>query len=337
MAQLSPSPKQVFFGADGNPLAAGRLYTYEAGTTTPTATYSDSAGVTENTNPVVLDARGEAVIYLRPGTYKYILKDSSLATIYTQDNIVVTDDAEPIKSVGVEDHTVTATGGETLISLPFSYVPGDGTLEVYQNGLMLYAVTHYEETSSTSITLESAAVAADVFLIRHLVNAAEDVNTIDVRLTDIEADFAAHLLAADPHPGYVTTAEGAALITAHEAASDPHPDYLKAADLAMTALSETTLTENTWIDKAHSLGAVPSRCMVSLRCKTTEHGYAVNDEILFSSGYNTAFATDRRGVVINATNVSLFFSSSTVFPDKTTGAPCTLTPAKWAIVVRVGV
>jgi len=45
-----------------------------------------------------------------------------------------------------------------------------------------------------------------------------------------------HLAAADPHPGYLTAAEGAAafdplgaavaVIAAHEGASDPHPQYI---------------------------------------------------------------------------------------------------------------
>lgn len=106
---------------------------------------------------------------------------------------------------------------------------------------------------------------------------------------------------------------------------------------ALTELAETTLSESAWINKAHSLGVVPSRCLVSLRCKTSEYGYSVNDEILFSSGYNITSATDRRAVVINATNVSLFFGNYTFFPDKTTGVGVSLTPANWAIVVRVGV
>lgn len=39
-----------------------------------------------------------------------------------------------------------------------------------------------------------------------------------------------HVAAADPHPGYTTTAELSAAITAHEAAGDPHPGYLTAAE-----------------------------------------------------------------------------------------------------------
>ena len=50
---ISPTPKLQFLDANGAPLAGGLLYTYAAGTTTPLASYTDSTGVTANTNPVV--------------------------------------------------------------------------------------------------------------------------------------------------------------------------------------------------------------------------------------------------------------------------------------------
>ena len=80
-----PNPRQQFFGNDGNPLAGGKLYTYAAGTSTPKATYTDTAGTIANTNPIVLNARGEATIYW-DGAYKVTLTDAASATIYTQDN-----------------------------------------------------------------------------------------------------------------------------------------------------------------------------------------------------------------------------------------------------------
>ena len=39
MALLTPTPKQQIFGADGNPLVGGKIFTYLAGTSTPATTY----------------------------------------------------------------------------------------------------------------------------------------------------------------------------------------------------------------------------------------------------------------------------------------------------------
>ncbi|VWX31352.1 hypothetical protein ENHY17A_50161 [Moraxellaceae bacterium 17A] len=64
-----PFVKARFFDRCGKPLAGGKIYTYEANTTTPKATYKDPYGLTPNTNPIILDAAGEADIYLE-GTYR---------------------------------------------------------------------------------------------------------------------------------------------------------------------------------------------------------------------------------------------------------------------------
>lgn len=76
-----------FFTAGGIPLVGGKLYTYAAGTTTPLATYTDSTGTSANTNPVILDSRGEASVWLANSLYKFELRDSVDALIWTSDNI----------------------------------------------------------------------------------------------------------------------------------------------------------------------------------------------------------------------------------------------------------
>lgn len=68
MATLLPNGKQQFISGAGVPLAGGSVYFYIPNTTTPKNTYQDPLQVTQNTNPVVLDASGEAVIY---GTGQY--------------------------------------------------------------------------------------------------------------------------------------------------------------------------------------------------------------------------------------------------------------------------
>lgn len=87
MASLMPNGKQSYQDNNGNPLAGGRIYTYAAGTSTPLSTYSDAAGVTPNTNPVLLNARGEANIWWGDSPYKVVVKDASDVEIYTQDDM----------------------------------------------------------------------------------------------------------------------------------------------------------------------------------------------------------------------------------------------------------
>ncbi len=87
MAVLSPTPKTAFVDAAGEPLVGGQLYTYIAGTTTLQATYTDSTATTANTNPIILDSRGEANVWLGGAIYKFVLKDADGALIWTVDNI----------------------------------------------------------------------------------------------------------------------------------------------------------------------------------------------------------------------------------------------------------
>jgi hypothetical protein len=90
MASLTPTPKQQFFDANGDPLVAGKVYTYAGGTTTPIATYTSQTGATANTNPIILDSRGMANIWLQPTiAYKFLITDSNDVQQYTTDNILV--------------------------------------------------------------------------------------------------------------------------------------------------------------------------------------------------------------------------------------------------------
>jgi hypothetical protein len=87
MAGLTPSPKQQIFGTDGLPLVGGKIYTYAGGTSTPIATYTDFGAGTANTNPIILDSRGEANVWLGGAIYKFVLKDADGALIWTVDYI----------------------------------------------------------------------------------------------------------------------------------------------------------------------------------------------------------------------------------------------------------
>jgi hypothetical protein len=76
-----------FFDINGEPLVGGKVYTYQAGTTTPQATYTDNTGATANPNPVILNARGEASIWLSGANFKFKLTDANDVEIWTVDYI----------------------------------------------------------------------------------------------------------------------------------------------------------------------------------------------------------------------------------------------------------
>jgi len=100
-----------FFTTTGLPLAGGKIYTYQAGSSTPLATYTDNTGTVANANPIVLgsDGRPSNEIWLTYGyNYKFILKTADDTTIQTYDNLY--------GIIGVQS-TVGATIPAGLISM----------------------------------------------------------------------------------------------------------------------------------------------------------------------------------------------------------------------------
>lgn len=85
-----PWVDRQFCDANGDPLAGGKLYSYEAGTSTALALYSDVDLTTPYANPLVLDADGrppDGAVFLQPQGYKFILTDADDVAIWTLDNI----------------------------------------------------------------------------------------------------------------------------------------------------------------------------------------------------------------------------------------------------------
>ena len=87
MATLATNVSFQCLGLDGKPLAGGKVYTYEAGTTTPKSTYTTMAGDVPNLNPVILDQNGKAKIFFGDGAYRMRILDSNDALIDDIDQI----------------------------------------------------------------------------------------------------------------------------------------------------------------------------------------------------------------------------------------------------------
>ena len=103
---LVPWLTPKFTDADGNPLAGGLIYTYEAGTTTPLATYTDASGLTPNTNPIVLDANGAASIWLGADAYKFEIADADDVVLQTIDGVQIVS-PDSITTAKIADGAVT--------------------------------------------------------------------------------------------------------------------------------------------------------------------------------------------------------------------------------------
>lgn len=90
MAVLFTMAMPQFFDENGAPLAGGKLYSYEAGTTTPKDTYTTQAGTVAQSNPIVLDSSGFIPVSTGmwiEGSYKFKLTDSNDVEIWTIDNV----------------------------------------------------------------------------------------------------------------------------------------------------------------------------------------------------------------------------------------------------------
>jgi hypothetical protein len=156
IATLSPSPKMQFFTAAGVPLVGGKLFTYASGTTVPLATYTTSAATALNTNPIILDSRGEANVWFGPSRYTLLLKDSLDNLIWTVDGINSTQ--------GVQNPVIVATAGQTVFTVA-EYGLG-GYLMVFVNGLLKEFNVDYTETTTTSITFATGLTAGQRVITR---------------------------------------------------------------------------------------------------------------------------------------------------------------------------
>lgn len=83
-------PRVQFLDAKGKPAIGGKVTTYRAGSTTKAPTYRDSTGLVPNTNPVVLDGRGECELWFDVGlAYKLAPQLANGTKLPVQDNLRV--------------------------------------------------------------------------------------------------------------------------------------------------------------------------------------------------------------------------------------------------------
>ena len=120
---------QQFFDNNGVPLAGGLIYTYQAGTSTPLATYTDNGGTVANANPIVLDSSGRVPyeIWMFTGySYKFVIQTSSGASIQTLDNLYPILQNAPTSAPAIPSGGIILWSGSTG-SVPSGWYLCDGT------------------------------------------------------------------------------------------------------------------------------------------------------------------------------------------------------------------
>jgi len=128
-AYLSPvfGAGAQLFDNQGVVLSGGKIWTYQAGTTAPLGTWTDSTQVVANANPIILDSAGRLSneIWLQgSSTYKFILLDSNDNVLGTWDNISGLNDITT--SVTVSEWSSTSLTPTYVSTTSFS-VPGNNT------------------------------------------------------------------------------------------------------------------------------------------------------------------------------------------------------------------
>jgi len=163
MATLLPNGKQQFFDANGAPLAGGTVTFYIPNTTTFKNTWQDPTQTTLNSNPVVLDAGGWAVIY-GSGVYRQVVKDVFGNTIWDQ----LTGTAVSSSIAVISFKTVQALLSDTTMGY-------SGAVVIVQAGDVVNAGIYQYVVAAASATDSNVSTAGGVKLYVQAIDGAVSV------------------------------------------------------------------------------------------------------------------------------------------------------------------
>lgn len=172
-AYLSPIGNSQAVDGNGAPLSGGFVFTYAAGTSTALATYTDSAGLAPQANPIVLNSLGlpSSPIWLPAGrAVKLVVQNAASVTQRTVDNVLGINDPATITA---QDQWVPFTGTPTYINATSFSLAGDQTntiqlarrLKTANSGGTIYstvASTSYNSgTALTTVTVNNDSGTLD--------------------------------------------------------------------------------------------------------------------------------------------------------------------------------
>jgi hypothetical protein len=164
-------PQLYFTDSNGLPLVGGKLYSYLAGTTTPTPTWTDESLQTPNTNPIVLDSTGACLCWLDSTIlYKFVLTNSIDVLVWSQDNITGTgpDPAIALSSAVLAVYQgafatdpTTRVGGGALQNGDLYFNTSSNQMKAYANGFW-YATATAGATDAALVSFTPSGAGAVV-------------------------------------------------------------------------------------------------------------------------------------------------------------------------------
>lgn len=172
---LSPIGNESQIDANGAPLSGGKIETYIAGTSTPTATYTNNTGSAPHTNPIVLNVLGlpPQPIWLDSLlSYKFIIKDVNNVVQRTIDNVVGISGSAPLPA----DQWIIYQGSATYIGAASFSLAGDQT-SIFQVGRRVRTVNTGGVVYSTILTSVFGAVTT--------ITLSNDSGSLDTGLSQV--------------------------------------------------------------------------------------------------------------------------------------------------------
>ncbi len=348
------------FSAPGVPLAGGLLYAYQAGTTTPQDTYTGQDAGTPNTNPVVLDANGEADVWMT-GIYKFILKDSNGVQQWSEDNISDTIFSTAFSGTSTTSSIIT-TGAVTFVTQA-GKAWATGQVLILASGAdptnyMLGQVTSY---SGTTLVMDITANGGSGTHTDWNISLSGPIGPTGA--TGGGGGGSGNVTGpVSSHNGYFAIWDGTSGQLLKDGAGAPGTAaYLNVGTGANQivqldgsgnlpavplqtpgyAPANQTITASSVLTLAHGLGAAPKLVRVGIICISASDGYSINDIIWDKDSYSVQ--DDSGGPLLNygytvssnTVNIYIAQSSRIGIISRTTKSTVSVTLANWKYIIKV--